>query len=72
MYREERERRRLEDEMRRQEAAMYQVADVEMGNGGIEVEIISLDEDPNWGFADEVQEVPGDGGGDAEEIDEEL
>ena len=72
MYREERERRRLQDEARRlqQQAEVYQVPDfdVEMENGGAEAVVVVEDEGPNWEFNGEVQEVQEveDGEGDAE------
>lgn len=58
MYREERDRRRFQDELRRQhqqQAQAYQVPDVEMV-GGIEVTIVD-DEGPNWDFTGEAQDV---------------
>lgn len=73
MYREERERRRFQDEVRRlqQQAEVYQVPDddIDMENGGIEAAIVVEDEGPNWEFAGEVQEVQEvreDGEGDVE------
>lgn len=72
MYREERERRRLQDELRRQhqqQAQAYQVPDVEMING---VEVIIVDnEGPNWDFTGGAQGA-GDNREEAEEVVEEL
>jgi len=74
MYHEERERRRLQEESRRQQAMAYQVPDIEMVNGGIEEAIIVEDDESNWDVAGEApdQEVGADGGGVEAEVEEEL